>query len=267
MLNILENHLEKLGLSEKEAKIYLCLTELGKATPNAISRKIGIPRTTVYSISESLAEKGLVSVVSARNTTFFTINGGSSFTRLIDRQEQELSKRKQSAAEVMRLVEEHQNGNGNGNGHHKSTVKAVPKLQFYRGQSNVESMLIDNIPLWQQSYEHAGDYTVWGYQDHSFVKQYTKYLEHRWSTQLENEHIKLFTNESQIEKKIEKKIPNREVKTLLSTMSFSSCVWVCGNFVIMIQPNEEPHYAYQLEDAALSANLRTIFQALWNLAK
>lgn len=54
--------LVSLGLSEKEADVYLALLELGKATVSHIGRKTGINRTTVYSIVDSLSGKGLVSI-------------------------------------------------------------------------------------------------------------------------------------------------------------------------------------------------------------
>jgi sugar-specific transcriptional regulator TrmB len=53
--------LERLGLSGKEAKLYLALLELGKANLQNIANKSKIKRTTVYDILDSLKEKGLVS--------------------------------------------------------------------------------------------------------------------------------------------------------------------------------------------------------------
>lgn len=51
-----------LGLSEKEAAIYMALLELGKAGVSHIGRRTGVNRTTVYAVLDSLAGKGLVSI-------------------------------------------------------------------------------------------------------------------------------------------------------------------------------------------------------------
>jgi sugar-specific transcriptional regulator TrmB len=52
--------LKNLGLSEKEAKVYLALLQLGTATPYRIAKKSGLKRPTAYVIAEELVEKGLI---------------------------------------------------------------------------------------------------------------------------------------------------------------------------------------------------------------
>lgn len=52
--------LKNLGLSEKEAKVYLALLQLGTATPYKIAKKSGLKRPTAYVIAEELVEKGLI---------------------------------------------------------------------------------------------------------------------------------------------------------------------------------------------------------------
>lgn len=54
--------LQGLGLSEKEATVYVALLELGHGTVTEIARKAGINRTTGYDILGSLANKGLVNI-------------------------------------------------------------------------------------------------------------------------------------------------------------------------------------------------------------
>jgi sugar-specific transcriptional regulator TrmB len=60
----LHEKLRKMGLTEYEAKTYLCLLEDRIATASKISSDSGVPRTKVYSVLESLTEKGWVSVYS-----------------------------------------------------------------------------------------------------------------------------------------------------------------------------------------------------------
>jgi DNA-binding MarR family transcriptional regulator len=52
--------LKNLGLSEKEAKIYLALLQLGPSTPYQIANKAELKRPTAYVIAEELVEKGLI---------------------------------------------------------------------------------------------------------------------------------------------------------------------------------------------------------------
>ena len=50
----------KLGLTEKEATVYLTLLQLGVSTPYQIAKKAGIKRPTAYVVAEELVRKGLI---------------------------------------------------------------------------------------------------------------------------------------------------------------------------------------------------------------
>lgn len=52
--------LKDLGLSDKEARVYLALLQLGPSTPYRIAKKSHLKRPTAYVIAEELVEKGLI---------------------------------------------------------------------------------------------------------------------------------------------------------------------------------------------------------------
>ncbi|MCX6807465.1 MAG: helix-turn-helix domain-containing protein [Patescibacteria group bacterium] len=54
--------LANLGLSDKEASVYLAMLPLGATNVLKIARASGIKRTTVYSILDDLKQKGLVNI-------------------------------------------------------------------------------------------------------------------------------------------------------------------------------------------------------------
>lgn len=56
------NKLRKLGLSEYEAKVYVALVGIGKATAREIHEVSGVPRARVYDVLNRLASKGFVDV-------------------------------------------------------------------------------------------------------------------------------------------------------------------------------------------------------------
>lgn len=64
--------LEKTGLNEKEARVYLALLELGTASVETIAVKAGTKRPTTYLILDELQRKGLVSLVPQAKKTLFT---------------------------------------------------------------------------------------------------------------------------------------------------------------------------------------------------
>lgn len=54
--------LKEIGLTEHESAVYFAMVSLGQATVLKIARSSGIKRTTIYSVIDSLKEKGLVRV-------------------------------------------------------------------------------------------------------------------------------------------------------------------------------------------------------------
>lgn len=68
---MLEKYLQDLGLSEKEAAIYLALLQVDNASVIDLSKKTGVNRSTTYVILDSLAKKGLVSETTIGKKTHY----------------------------------------------------------------------------------------------------------------------------------------------------------------------------------------------------
>lgn len=65
--------LEKSGLSDKEALVYLSLLELGGAYPSKIAEYCGLNRSTVYMVLLNLSVRGLVNEIEKKNKLFYQI--------------------------------------------------------------------------------------------------------------------------------------------------------------------------------------------------
>ena len=55
--------IERLGLTEKESKLYLTSLRIGPASMQVLARKAGIDRGTAYHVAQTLTGKGLFEVV------------------------------------------------------------------------------------------------------------------------------------------------------------------------------------------------------------
>jgi len=66
-----EKYLQEIGLSDKEASVYLTLLSVESASVLDLSKKAGIKRPTTYTTLESLAKKGLVSEVTIGKKTHY----------------------------------------------------------------------------------------------------------------------------------------------------------------------------------------------------
>jgi len=64
--------LEKIGLTEKEALVYIALTEIGEAPPSVIAKKAKLKRPTTYIVLDQLVEKGLVGHLKKHDQKMFS---------------------------------------------------------------------------------------------------------------------------------------------------------------------------------------------------
>lgn len=69
---MLEKILENIGLTAKEAKIYLATLEIGSNPVSKIASKAKINRVTTYDILEKLSKKGFISSFTRARVKFFT---------------------------------------------------------------------------------------------------------------------------------------------------------------------------------------------------
>lgn len=68
---MLEKYLQDIGLSDKEATVYLALIQYDHVSVIDIAKKTGINRSTVYVILDSLEKKGLVSETTIGKKTHY----------------------------------------------------------------------------------------------------------------------------------------------------------------------------------------------------
>jgi sugar-specific transcriptional regulator TrmB len=63
--------IERLGMTEKESKVYLTSLRIGPASMQVLARKAGIDRGTAYHVAQTLTEKGLFAQVVAGKRPLF----------------------------------------------------------------------------------------------------------------------------------------------------------------------------------------------------
>lgn len=84
--------LKKLNLTEKEARVYLALLELGPATPYKIAKRARLKRPTAYVIAEELAEKGLIVQMTGEKQRMYIARSPESYIEDIETRLREAKK-------------------------------------------------------------------------------------------------------------------------------------------------------------------------------
>lgn len=147
-----EHHpiLQKLGLNEKEVKLYLTLLELGSASVRQLSAVSRINRGTAYDILKKLRKRGLATVYNKEDQKYFSAADPERLESLIGERQVELSS---LADNLRRLIPELQSIYNEGGG--------KPVARFYEGEAGVRALLDDVLSSLRALSEEAREYYVY----------------------------------------------------------------------------------------------------------
>lgn len=78
--------IEKLGLTEKESKIYLTSLRVGPVSMQVLARKAGVDRGTAYHIAQTLTDKGLFEVAEDGKRPLFRVTKPEKLYQYVEKQ-------------------------------------------------------------------------------------------------------------------------------------------------------------------------------------
>lgn len=121
---------EDLGLSNKEARVYLANLSLGPAGVQQIADASGIKRVTTYVILESLISLGLASQTSHAKKTLFNAEAPDNLHRLLEKREESLRDQKQQLKDLLPELKKV-----------KTLPKTSPGIKFYDGTEGIRTVV------------------------------------------------------------------------------------------------------------------------------
>lgn len=128
----LEIELKNLGFSDKEAKVYLALLELGESPVQQISEKAKVNRATTYVVLEALQKRGLVTTVEKDKKVIFAAESPRALTRLLKAQEDELKTKHEEFKKMLPELEAVFN-----------LASEKPTVRFFEGREGVRAVRED----------------------------------------------------------------------------------------------------------------------------
>lgn len=132
---MLEKEIIKLGLSDKEAKVYLASLELGPATAQIIAQKANVKRATTYVIAESLMEMGLMSTYDQGKKTFFSAESPERLLEYLKDQERKAGEKIELLKEKMSELQSIRSGAG----------EDKPKVKYFEGVEGLRAVQDDFV--------------------------------------------------------------------------------------------------------------------------
>ncbi len=124
--------LQKIGLSDKEIKVYLNLLEYGSSSVRIIAELTNLNRGTVYDILKKLREMNLVSYYHKETKQKFIAEDPGQVLQILKEKESEFRNIKQKAEEIIPELKSLQEKKGQ-----------IPTTKLYEGKKGIKFILND----------------------------------------------------------------------------------------------------------------------------
>lgn len=244
------SQLGKVGLKEKEIKVYLALLKEGSSLANQLAKKTNILRSSIYDYLDILLEKGFVS---------YTIKSGKKYFQTVAPQKilDDFKEKKQKEEEILKEI--------------------VPKLtqlqntsdkkvfvEVFEGKEGMKTTFSRILK------ENPKELFVFGSSGVGY-KLLPYFLEH-WHNERIKKKIKMkiiYNAKSEAQKRIKEgpSLKFSEVKFLSEEHISITGTLIYNNKVLLTIWNKESPLAISIESEDISKSYRNNFNLLWKIAK
>jgi len=223
--------LQKLGLTDNEARVYLALLELGPSLAGQISRKTGIHRRNVYDITERLIKKGLIGYIIKNNRRLFEAVNPERLKEVLREQQQELEESMPNLTLLYKKTKEKQETN---------FYKGIEGLKtIFQDQLETKEILI--LGASSSAFEILPFYFKW--YDKDRVKRKIK--------------VRIIAN-----KDFNKKIPLADIRYLPEKYANPLAINIYGDKVAIILWKKPP-LAIVIKEQEIAESYRKYFELMW----
>lgn len=244
---MISQELTNLGLSEKEAKVYLSALELGPTSIQNLTRKSGIKRSTVYEMIKNLEVKKLISETVSGKRKIYIAASPENLKRQIHEQEKLLN---QLLPELRAI---------------SNTGFAKPKIMFYEGKEGVREIYRDTLnskskkAYWvspiQSMYDTIGeDFLVKNVEDRIKKKIWIKSIH----VTTKNVSSYKFLQPENYENSY------RAIKFTPTGINFENTIAIYDNRVAVISSKREG-FGFIIESEDYADTMKTFYDLLWQI--
>lgn len=239
--------LEKIGLSDKKAKVYLAVLELGQVSIIQIARKTLIKRTTLYDIVSDLVAEGYLLEIKKGSKNFIIAEDPELLIRRFERRLEEV----RSLSPTLSII--------------FKNVSPKPQIRFYEGVEGVRNLMELSLKMKEKQVYY------WGPADNLFKILGNVYLDTWLKKRVRagiQTHGLLTQNAPHGSKSYLKSDKNalREVRWLKTTTIFDGILWLFDNKVMYISSAKDC-FGFIIESENFTSFMKVIFQSMWETAE
>jgi sugar-specific transcriptional regulator TrmB len=248
----IKSYLKQLNLTENEIAVYLALLELGESKIIPITKKVALPRTTVYHILEKLRDKKLIEIIQTTTRRIYAPYPPRNILTLLKHKrakiDEEIDTLERSLPELNRLYE---------------ISPFQPKVRFFPGKEIRQ--------IYDEILEAGVDESWYVGETNKIVKALgEKYLQ-RWIKRrvkmgIRSKSIRVGKEESQEPIFSGKKEFLREIKYAPEDFKCPTHILIYGDNVAIITTGEE-NFGVVITSREFAESMRNWFKQLWKISK
>ncbi|GJL85547.1 MAG: hypothetical protein DHS20C02_13220 [Micavibrio sp.] len=240
MIKINNEKLEALGLAPMQAKVYLATLELGQATIQAIARKSGVNRSTIYTFIEEMKARGYVfETKRGKRKIYSAVNP----ERLMEIEKARIKNLESLMPELLAI---------------NNTSGQKPRVTYFEGMSGIREVYTDMIREKKE---------ISAYEDLEHLKKGLPAEIFKWFPKARTEagvRIRSISRETNIAHEFSEanEALLRETK-FVKADDFKTDVNIYGDKIALMDLRGDPPFCVLIENKHLADTMRMIWSLLW----
>lgn len=239
---MLSKILQSLGLTEKEAKVYLANLEIGTNVVSEIGKKAKINRVTTYDILQKLTQKALVSSFTKNKLKYFTAEDPE---KVFSEYQKRIKNLEESLPELKRLTGETKHA----------------KVRYFEGIEGIKKIYEDTLTAKTELLNYANSAEIrnhWPEYDEEYVaKRHAKKIYLKGIAPLDELGIKVQSESPKFHREI-RLVPGEQY-------NFTNEINIYDDKVAIISFNDEL-IGTIIESPSIANTQRAIFNMAWEFA-
>jgi sugar-specific transcriptional regulator TrmB len=253
---MIENILKSLDFDEQEVRAYLRLLERGPLTAGALSKALGVPRSSLYGFLKRLAHDNLVVESQKSGIKMFSAEPPEKINLLFGQKMESLQKAQDDYIKILPKLKSK-----------KGERYETPKFQVFEGAEELKNALKDML-----LYRNIETYAYWP------QKKMVEVLSGEFFRYHNKERIKNNISVRAIWPKQQKvEIKNypyfgagkdflREIRITPPEIDFHMGYWIYGNKIVFISSARE-NFGFIIQSGEMAQMLKTQFEILWQISR
>ncbi|MCI0619464.1 BlaI/MecI/CopY family transcriptional regulator [Candidatus Wolfebacteria bacterium] len=233
--------IKALGLSDMEAEVYLAALELGEGTMQALAKKSGVNRSTIYTFIDELKERGFITETKRGKRRLYVATNPE---RLVQMQKVRTGELERALPELLAI---------------HNSARNKPRVTFYEGVEGIKEIHADMLTAEQEIQAYEDLEGLKNNLPASFFEQFPKERMRRGilyrSISRDSETARVF---------VKNNIGFLRETKLIITEPLNIEVSIYGDKVALMSLTSNPPFGVLIQDKNIAQVQRIMWQELWN---